>query len=67
MADFSELQIQVVLTIAEMRDLVALTNLAADQLPEEELPDIVGEISGMYFELMQSLTEDGHLGAFQPE
>ena len=67
MADFSELQIQVVLTIAEMRDLVALTNLAADQLPEEEVPDIVGEISGMYFELMQSLSEDGHLGDFQPE
>lgn len=67
MADFSELQVQVILTIAEMRDLVALTNLAAELLPEEELPPIVGEISGMYFELMESLAQDGDLGAFQPE
>jgi hypothetical protein len=66
-ADFSELQIQIILTISEMRDLVALVNLAAELLPEEELPPIVGEISGMYFELMESLTEDGDLGAFQPE
>lgn len=67
MADFSELQIQIVLSVSEMRDLVALANLAADQLPEEEWPPIIGEISGMYFELMESLTQDGDLGAFQPE
>lgn len=67
MADFSDLQIQITLTIAEMRNLVALINLAAEHLPEDQLPDIVTEVSGMYFELMQSLTQDGHLGAFQPE
>lgn len=69
MADFSELQIQVILTISEMRDLVALVNLATDAVlaAGEEVPAIVGEISGMYFELMESLSEDGDLGAFQPE
>ena len=67
MADFSELQIQITLTIAEMRNLVALVNLAAEQLPEDQTPEIVGDVSGMYFELMHSLSEDGHLGNFQPE
>lgn len=69
MADFSELQIQVLLTISEMRDLVALVNIATDAVlaADEKVPDIVEEISSMYFELMESLTQDGHLGAFQPE
>lgn len=66
MADFSELQIQIVLTIGEMRDLVALTELAAGALPEDQIPGIVGEISGMYFQLMENLTTDGFLGEFQP-
>lgn len=68
MADFSELQIQIVLTISEMRDLVALVSLAAEVMPEGEMvPAIVEEVTEMYFELMESLTEDGDLGAFQPE
>lgn len=66
MADFSEMQIQVTLTIAEMRDLVALTNLAAEHPDMDEVPGIVGEISSMYFELMENL-KDGYLGDFQPE
>lgn len=67
MAEFSELEIQVTLTIGELRDLVALANLAAEVLPEaEEIPGIVDEISGMYFELMENL-KDGILGDFKPE
>lgn len=67
MADYSDLQIQVTLTIGEMRTLVAMLNLAAEHLPEAQQPAIVGEVSGMYFELMRNLTEDGLLGDFQPE
>lgn len=67
MADFSELQIQITLTIAEMRNLVALVNLGAEHLPEDQRPEIADDVSGMYFELMQSLTNDGVLGDFQPE
>lgn len=67
MADFSELQIQITLTVAELRDLVALVNLAIESLPEDQLPSIVEEVSGMYFELMENLTTDGYLGGFQPE
>jgi len=68
-ADFSELQIQIVLTIGEMRDLVALVNLATDAVlaNDEQIPDIVEEISTMYFQLMENLTTDGFLGEFQPE
>jgi hypothetical protein len=65
-ADFSDMQIQMTLTVAEMKDLVLLTNLAAEVLPEGQAPDIVEEISTMYFELMENL-KDGFLGDFQPE
>jgi hypothetical protein len=65
-AEFSELQIQIILTVAEMRDLVALVNMAAGYLPEDQLPPIVQEVSTMYFELMENL-KDGFLGSFQPE
>jgi predicted DNA-binding ArsR family transcriptional regulator len=66
-ADFSELTIQITLTVAEMRDLVALVNLATDAVlaAEQKVPDIVEEISTMYFELMENL-KDGFLGDFQP-
>lgn len=67
MADFSDLQIQITLTIGEMRNLVALVNLASEQLPPGECPEIANDVSGMYFELMASLQLDGHLGDFQPE
>ena len=67
MADYSDLTVQITLTIAEMRNLVALVNLAAEQLPEDQLPEIANDVSGMYFELMASLYQDGHLGDFEPE
>jgi cob(I)alamin adenosyltransferase len=66
-ADFSELQIQTILTVGEMRELVALVNLAAEHLPEGQVPEIVHEISDQYFQLMENLTTDGLLGDFQPE
>lgn len=66
MADFSELQIQIVLTVSELQELVAMTSLAAQLLPEGEIPGIVDEISEQYFQLMESL-KDGYLGNFQPE
>jgi len=65
-ADFSEMQIQVTLTVAEMKDLVALTNLAAEHPELAEVPGIVQEITDMYFQLMENLA-DGYLGDFQPE
>lgn len=66
MADFSELQVQVTLTIGELRDLVALSNLAGEALSEGQVPGIVEEISSMYFQIMENLTTDGFLGEFQP-
>ncbi|MGZ4659720.1 MAG: hypothetical protein ACXVYB_00410 [Arthrobacter sp.] len=69
MADFSEMQIQVTFTIAEFRDVVALVNLATDAVlaAGDEVPAVVGEVSDMYFRLMENLTSDGFLGEFQPE
>ena len=69
MAEISELQVQITLTIAELRDVVGLVNVATDAVlaAGEEVPDIVEEISVMYFDLMESLTQDGGLGDFQPE
>lgn len=68
MADYSEMQMQITLTIGEMRDLVALVNLATDAIlaAEQEVPDIVEEITNAYFELMENL-KDGYLGDFQPQ
>lgn len=60
------MQIQVTLTVAEMKDLVALTNLAAEHPEMGEVPGIVQEITDMYFQLMENLA-DGYLGDFQPE
>jgi hypothetical protein len=60
------MQIQITLTIAEMRDLVALVNLAAEHPELTEIPGIVTEVSDMYFQLMENL-KDGYLGEFQPE
>lgn len=69
MIDFSDLTIQVTLSIAEMRKLVELINIAEEYRtalgsPEEPL---VGEVSGLYFRLMESIQEDGYLGDFVPE
>lgn len=66
MADFSELQVQMTLTVGEMKDLVALLNLAGEVLPEDQRPEIIGEVSEMYFRLMDNLA-DGFLGEFEPE
>jgi hypothetical protein len=66
MIDASELNVQITLSIGELRNLVALINLAADQLPEADVPEVVGDVSGLYFELMQNL-KDGYLGDFEPE
>lgn len=66
MADFSEMQIQITLTVGEMKDLVALVNLAGEVLPEDQHPPIIEEVTTTYFELMQNI-QDGYLGVFQPE
>ena len=68
MIDASELNVQITLSISELRSLVALINLAAESLEnaEQEIPDVVGDVSGLYFELMENL-KNGYLGDFQPE
>lgn len=68
MIDASELKVQITLTIGELRTLVALINLAAETLEEEqeEVPEVVGDVSGLYFELMENL-QDGYLGDFEPQ
>lgn len=68
MIDASELNVQITLSIGELRNLVGLINLAANLLDEneQEVPAVVGEVSGLYFELMQQL-KDGYLADFQPE
>lgn len=67
MADISELKVEVTLTIGELRDLVALVNVATDAVlaSEQQVPDIVEEISTMYFELTENM-KDGTFGAFGP-
>lgn len=62
----AEIRIQIGLTIGELRELVSLINLAAEHLPEGETPEIVEDVSGLYFELMENL-KDGYLGEFEPE
>ncbi len=66
MIDASELNVQITLSIGELRSLVGLINLAAESLPEGEIPAVVGDVSGLYFELMENL-KDGYLGDFEPE
>jgi len=67
--DVSELQVQITLTIGEMRTLVGLINVAAQVLEdgEQEVPEVVDDVSGLYFELMKNIREDGYLGEFTPE
>jgi hypothetical protein len=64
--DASELNVQITLSIGELRTLVALINLAGEHMPEGEVPPIVDDVSGMYFELMENL-KSGYLGDFAPE
>lgn len=67
--DFSELTVQVTLSIKEMRKLVEYINVAEEVLTGSGAPPepVVEEVSGLYFQLMQSLQEDGHLGQFEPD
>lgn len=71
MADISDLKVQVTITLGELRTLVSLINLANDHLPEggpdkEKAEPLVGEVSGLYFELMENLRE-GIFEDFDPE
>jgi hypothetical protein len=66
-ADISELQVQLTLSIAELKEVVALVNLAAEHLGEGNEPDVVGVVSELYFELLEDLRQDGIFGHFQPE
>jgi len=66
MAEMAEIRIQIGMTIGELRSLVAMVNLAAEALRDEEVPEIVGDVSGLYFELMENL-KSGYLGEFEPE
>jgi hypothetical protein len=67
--DFSELTVQVTLSISEMRKLVEYINVANEVLMSNGVgaEPVVEEVSGLYFQLMQNLQEDGHLGQFTPE
>jgi hypothetical protein len=68
--DFSELSVQITLSIAELRKLVEYINVADQVLSEtgQAPPEpVVEEVSGLYFRLMKSLQEDGYLGEFHPE
>lgn len=69
MADLSDLKIQLTLTLGEMRTLVALLNFAEERLGgdvDEATSVLVGEVSGMYFDLMENL-KDGNFDDFEPE
>lgn len=67
--DFSELTVQITLSISEMRKLVEYINIAEEVLTGSGVPaePVVEEVSGLYFRLMENLREDGHLGEFTPE
>lgn len=68
--DFSELTVQITLSIAELRKLVEYINVADEVLTETGVapPEpVVSDVSGLYFRLMNSLQEDGYLGDFEPE
>lgn len=71
MADVSDLKVQLTITLGELRTLVGLINLANDHLPDgtpdkEKAEPLVGEVSGLYFELMENLRE-GIFEDFDPE
>lgn len=66
MAEMSDIRIQIGLTIGELRTLVGLINLVAEALPDGQVPEIVDEVSGLYFDLMENL-KNGYLGEFEPE
>jgi hypothetical protein len=65
-ADISDVKVQITLTIGEMKTLVALMNLGSESLAEDDVPEIVDEVSGLYFDLMENI-RSGYLGEFEPE
>lgn len=66
MADLSELKVQLTLSLEELDQVVALLNVAGECIPEADRPDIIDELSTMYFQTMEQLN-DGNLGDFEPE
>lgn len=66
MADLSGLKVQLTLSLEELDQVVALLNVAGECIPEADRPDIIDELSTMYFQTMEQLN-DGNLGDFEPE
>lgn len=69
MADLSELKVQLTLSLVEMRDLVALLNLANETMQASgmEPSPLVEEFSTMYFDTVDQVGGDGYLAGFEPE
>lgn len=68
--NFSELSVQITLTISEMRTLVELINIAGEVIEAETgspRPEVVDDVSGLYFELMRNIQDGGYLGEFAPD
>lgn len=69
MADLSDLKVQLTISLGELRTLVSLLNFATERLGgdvDDTTETLVGEVSGMYFELMENL-KDGIFDDFEPE
>lgn len=66
MAELSELKVQLTLSLEELDQVVALLNVAGECIPEADRPEIIDELSTMYFQTMEQLN-DGNLGDFEPE
>jgi hypothetical protein len=66
MPDVSELKVELRLTVAELRQLVGLINLGTELLEDtDDIPEIVDDVTGLYFELMENL-EQGIRDGFAP-
>ena len=68
MADLSGLKVQLTLSLEELKQVVALLNFADENMQKAgfEPSVLVGELSDMYFQTMEQLS-DGNLGDFEPE
>lgn len=66
MASISDLKATLTLTLDELKELVALLNLARESFPDGHHPELIDEVSDMYFELMEQL-DDGIFEGFEPE
>jgi hypothetical protein len=65
-ADLSELKVQLTLSLDELEQVVGLLHVAGECIPPDDRPDIIEELSTMYFQMMEQLN-DGNLGDFEPE